>query len=142
MVIPVSAKGCAVTTENGPKQDPITTGVKLGELLVKRKIISASELKWALEQQLHLNATSKRKFRLGEVLLFAKLINTQQLSELLLEQKPRTDKDKSQLEAFKARSSLITSISSIQKETKKDESSEERSFAMFAKKLKDFFSKS
>ena len=63
---------------------------RLGDLLIEDKRITQAELSKVLAQQEQLNATSKRKFKLGEILLFMKLITRPELEDYLKRQKPRT----------------------------------------------------
>jgi hypothetical protein len=70
------------------------TAMKLGEILVSHEVITRTQLNHALAEQQRVNAQSKRKFRLGEILLFSKLINVQQMYASLLEQRPHKEPGK------------------------------------------------
>ena len=55
----------------------------------------------ALKEQKRLNSTSKRKFKLGQVLLFLKWISLPKLQSFLLKQRPRTAEDTAKLRNLK-----------------------------------------
>ena len=74
---------------------------RLGELLVKSNTINDEQLNHALGEQRRLNETSKRKFKLGEILLFLKLIPMQKLHAVLLGQRPRSQTDTAKLKKLK-----------------------------------------
>ena len=55
----------------------------IGQILVEKKFMRPEQLQLAIMAQKKLNASSARKFRLGEVCLFQKMISLSQLHEAL-----------------------------------------------------------
>ncbi len=59
-------------------------GQRLGELLLRMKLINADQLADALGEQANLRATQiKRQFRIGEILIFKRSLNLTQLQAAL-----------------------------------------------------------
>jgi len=76
---------------------------KLGQILLAKNFIKQEDLVKTLQQQEQINATSKRQFKLGELLLFAKKINIAQLQVSLEAQKPDLSIRKNELRTMKNR---------------------------------------
>lgn len=78
-----------------PNQDSSTYNrtddEKIGQILLREKIVDSKDLAYALSQQKALNAKGGRSFKLGEILLFMKKINLSQLQSALLLQRNKAE---------------------------------------------------
>jgi len=67
---------------------------KLGQLLIEAKRLTPGKLSIALQEQERINGKSKRHFKLGEILMFMKVLSLKDLHNHLLKQRPRSHKDR------------------------------------------------
>ena len=75
---------------------------RLGELLIEANVIQPKQLAVALNEQNRLNGSSKRKFKLGEILLFLNYIKLGNLHATLKSQRPRSLEDTNKLKNLRA----------------------------------------
>jgi len=73
----------------------------MGDYLLEDKVITQNQLMIALEEQEKVNEKSKRKFKIGEIMMFLKYISLPQLQSYLLKQQPRTKEDTKKLKLLK-----------------------------------------
>jgi hypothetical protein len=74
---------------------------KLGQILIEMNLISREQLQDALIAQQQINLTSQKKFKLGEVLLFAETIRLPDLQAALRKQTFKADQSRDLVVAAK-----------------------------------------
>lgn len=83
------------------------TSIHIGQLCLRQGFISLNELAWALQRQALFNRTYHRHLKLGQILIFSKLLTPKQLELLLQLQRGSDPQDRAELEVFKLRSSVV-----------------------------------
>ncbi len=104
-------------------------------------MVTSDQLAKAMAFQSQINASQSRVFKLGEILLFQKALNMQQLHEALRQQTQKVEAHRREIKAIQQRAAALKSIadSSADDEreiskAKKDEDSISRIFSFLKKK--------
>ena len=93
-------------------KEPIPKDRKLGEILVSMGFISELQLAEAMATQAELNGgASNRRFKIGEVLLFKKAIQMNQLHEALRAQTSKASSIRKDIQVMVKKAELIKALS-------------------------------
>lgn len=110
-----------------------TRGVRLGELLIRMRLINSEQLADALGEQANLKAgKAQRQFRIGEILVFKRALNLNQLQAAL----------RAQAQSSSEVTSQVRSAPSLKRHPKSVEALDEPSeISRVIKRLRYMFSK-